>query len=243
MAAFLLVSFIAGILTILAPCVFALLPAIVGGVAESRRKAKPFVIIASLALSIILFTVLLRATTLLISIPNGFWQLLSGFILAAVGLTFAFPTLWYRIASGLGFSRFYRLLATGEKRQSFFGDILIGAALGPVFSSCSPAYAVIVAVVFPQDFTVGILYLLFYVIGLSIPLLLISFLGQRIVGKLAWATDPRGWFKRLLGVFFILAGIAIGFGLDKKLQTLVLNHCSIPTGGFEKRLLDSVRQP
>ena len=51
---------------------------------------------------------------------------------------------------------------------------MIGAALGPVFSSCSPTYALIVATVLPQSFLSGLFYISVYVIGLALMLLLVA---------------------------------------------------------------------
>jgi cytochrome c-type biogenesis protein len=47
----LLISFIAGILTVLAPCVLPLLPVIIGGSlsGNTKQKSRPYIIAASLA--------------------------------------------------------------------------------------------------------------------------------------------------------------------------------------------------
>jgi len=54
-------------LTILAPCVLPLLPVILGAsVEDSKDKWRPYIIIAALSVSIIIFSLLLKATTLFI---------------------------------------------------------------------------------------------------------------------------------------------------------------------------------
>ena len=85
---------VAGVLTTLAPCVLPMLPVIVGGSlgpssAQARRRA--YVITASLGLSIVLFTLILKATTALIGIPSDVWQWISGGILIVLGLVSLFP--------------------------------------------------------------------------------------------------------------------------------------------------------
>ena len=108
-------------------------------------------------------------------------------------------------------------------RQSVGGDILTGAALGPVFSSCSPTYALIVAVVLPVSFAEGVTYVVAYAVGLAGMLLLIALLGRGLVRRLGWMADPNGWFRRIIGVLFILVGLAVITGFDKQLQTWVLD--------------------
>jgi len=222
---FLIISFVAGILTVLAPCVLPLLPVIIGSsVSDTRSKLKPYIITISLTISVVLFTLILKFATIFIDIPPTFWQYLSGGIIIIFGLITIFPTLWdkWAIKFNLALSRkSNRMLAEGVKRESYVGDIIIGASLGPVFSSCSPTYFVILATVLPQSFFAGLVDLIAYSIGLSLSLLLISKLGQKLVGRLDGVSDPKGWFKRSLGILFLVVGIFIVTGFDKDIQTYV----------------------
>lgn len=235
----LLLSFFAGVLTVLAPCILPLLPVIIGSGAGARSKWTPYVVIGSLSVSILLFTLLLKVSTAFIAIPNSFWAYFSGGILIVIGLIFAFPALWESL-------RFTQKLSTGGNalvgagytKQNIWGDSIIGAALGPVFSSCSPTYFLILASVLPVSFFLGMVYLLMYIAGLASVLLLISLLGQRFTSQIAWAADPHGWFKRILGVLFLLVGISIATGLDKAIETKILDS-GFNTVQFENALLES----
>ncbi len=111
-------ALVAGVLTTLAPCVLPLLPIIVGGsmagaLAEERAESgaeavaggtttqqavkersavtRALVITISLGLSILVFTLALKATTALIGIPPQTWQWVSGGVLIALGVVGAFP--------------------------------------------------------------------------------------------------------------------------------------------------------
>jgi thiol-disulfide isomerase/thioredoxin len=70
---------------------------------------------------------------------------------------------------------------------------------------------------------VGLIDLAAYIVGLALALLLISWVGQRLVNRLEWATDPNGWFRRTLGVLFIVLAVMIASGFDKKIETDILN--------------------
>ena len=146
-------SFVAGILTILAPCVLPILPVVIGGsVADSSRRAwlRPLVIVLSLALSIFVFTLLLKASTALLGVPQYAWQFVSGIIVIGLGLTYVFPRAWdiLSLKSGAALTS-QQALSDAGKRSGLLGAIMTGAALGPVFTSCSPTYLFIVAAVLP----------------------------------------------------------------------------------------------
>ncbi len=223
----LIISFVAGVLTILAPCVLPLIPVIIGGSLGRTNQSwrRPLIITLSLAISIVLFTLLLKATTLLLGIPAAVWQTISGGIVLLFGVSMLAPKIWeeFMIRSRLQ-ARSARLLGTASPRKNVAGDILLGSALGPVFSSCSPTFALILAAVLPVSIGTGVLYLVAYALGLSIALLLAVLIGQSALSHLGWALDPRGVFVRVVGVLFVIVGIALIFGLDKVAQAWILDQ-------------------
>ena len=236
----LIVSFIAGILTILAPCVLPVLPVILGGSIGDKQsnKKKTFTIIASLGISVILFTLLLKASTLFIDIPESFWKIFSGSIILILGLVTFFPSLWENKYIAKLSRKSNIALGKGDQKKSFFGDVIVGASLGPVFSSCSPTYFIILATVLPVTPFLGFIYLLSYALGLCLALLAVAFFGQKIINKLGIVANPDGWFKKSLGILFILVAIAIFTGFDKKLQTIILDNGFFDVTKIEQILLD-----
>jgi cytochrome c-type biogenesis protein len=221
----------AGILTTLAPCVLPLLPVIVGGSLDrhgASGRARAYIITTSLGVSVVLFTLLLRASTLLIDIPETTWQWISGSIIGALGLVSVFPVLWERISAGLSLQgRSTRRLAAAGQRGGVGGAVLTGAALGPVFTSCSPLYAYVIVTVIPASFVEGLVLLLAYAIGLCVTLLAVALLGQRVIGTAQWVADPYGPFRRGLGLVFILVAVVVIAGWDKDLQGWILDYSPV----------------
>jgi cytochrome c biogenesis protein CcdA len=159
----------------------------------------------SLALSIVLFTVLLKASTLLIDVPSGFWKYLSGAILLGLGLVYIFPHTWTQISSRVFGSRANNSLDHAQDiESSTLRGIVTGAVLGPVFSTCSPTYSLLLATVFPVSFFSGVFYILIYALGLSLVLLAIAVFGASLVKKLKVFADERGTFRKVLGLILAL---------------------------------------
>ena len=239
----LFISFIAGVFTVLAPCVLPVLPIIIGGAAGSQRR-NPYIITASLAVAVVLFTLLLKFSTLFVNFPPQVWNITSGLIIIFFGLITIFPNFWDQLNFKLGFSASSdKFLISSNKQSGRLGDILIGLSLGPVFSSCSPTYFLILATVLPQNFSKGILDLIAYAIGLSLVLLLISLLGRRFIEHTRWATNPNGFFKRALGVLFLLVGLVILTGIDTQIQLFFANHGWSGVSSVEQNLLGKINSP
>lgn len=236
---FLIVAFISGVLTVLAPCVLPLLPVVIGSSATSRSRWTPYIVVGSLAVSVTLFTYLLKVSTAFIMVPSQVWAYLSGGILVLFGLTLVFPALWERMPGINKLSTSSnKLVGKGYQKKSIWGDVLIGAALGPVFSACSPTYFVILASVLPASFALGSLYLFAYIFGLALVLLLIALLGQRFADRLTKVADSRGYTKRVIGALLIAVGLLVATGYDKKLQIIILDSGFLDVTKFEQKLLE-----
>lgn len=239
----LILSFFAGVLTVAAPCILPLLPVIVGGSVAQKNDTyknpwlKPIIITASLAVSVILFTLVLKATTALLGVPQSVWSTISGIIVLLFGLNLLFPIAWEKamVASGL-YDKSNQFMGFSSTKTGKTKDIVLGASLGPVFNSCSPTYALVVAAILPQSFLQGLTYLLAYALGLSAVLLLIAFAGQSVVSKMRWLSNPGGWFRKVIGLLFIIVGLSVMFGYDKQFQAYVLEEGWYdPVRNFELR--------
>jgi cytochrome c-type biogenesis protein len=250
---FLLISFLAGILTVLAPCILPLLPIVIGSTevgssagdqdaGSSKRRLKiskkSLVVISSLSVSVIVFTLLLKATTLLIDIPQSFWSIFSGTIIVLVGLAIIFPSVWSRIPLLQKLSvASNKSLGSGYQKKNYYGDMIVGLSLGPVFTTCSPTYLFIIATILPAGFLTGLVYLLGFTIGLALSLLLIAYFGQTLVNKLVGHMSATDKIKKAFGILIIIVGLAIFTGYDKKLEAWILDSGYGATIELEENLI------
>ncbi len=223
---FFIVSVLAGVFTVLAPCILPLLPIVIGASEEGAQRVskRAITVISSLAVSVVVFTLLLKATTVFINIPQVFWTSFSGLVIVFVGLAIVFPSFWAHIPYVNKLNLLSnKAVGAGYQKKTYKGDILIGFALGPVFTTCSPTYLFIIATVIPASFIVGFIYLLGFTFGLVLSLLVIAYFGQKIVNKISARIQTAGKIKKVFGLLIIVVGIAVLTGYDKKLETLILD--------------------
>lgn len=223
--ALLLTSLLAGMMSVLAPCVVSMIPVLMARGVDGRRARSPLFVIGGLAVSVFVFSILLKSSTLLLNVPTSFWSVLSGTIVVLFGVTMVFPGIWEKIVLATGLNVFaQRNLANSTSKKGWRSDIFLGASLGPVFSACSPTYALIVASILPAEPIVGAAYLFAYVIGLSLLMWLIVVFGRSLIVRLGWGINPESRFHRAVGVVLIAVGVMILTGFDKHLISYLVSR-------------------
>lgn len=225
-------------LTVLAPCILPVLPVILGTTLVRRGIYTPYIVVGALSASIIVFTFLLKVTTLFLVVPPVIWSYLSGAIIAGFGFYFLFPRIgtFFRTTRTESSGK-ESLLARGVHAHNYGGDVLVGAALGPVFASCSPTYFLILASILPASLALGVTAIVVYTLGLALMLLLIALIGERLVGRLSGFADRAGKLKRVIGVLFIITGLLIALGIEKEIEAHLLENSVFDVAEIEYRLL------
>jgi len=234
-------SFVAGILTVLAPCVLPLLPVIIGGSAKWWKKSNPAIIIASFAISILFFTLMIKVFADKLGIFPSDITKFSAFILILFGLVLLFPQARQWIMHKTGIERATtKAHIGGSKKKGVWWDIALWAVLGPIFNTCSPTYAILIANVLPASFIRWLTNIVAYIVWLSIVLWAIAYGGRAVVNKLKRASNPRGWFKKIIAWLLILVWVAILMKRDKKVEIwLIQNDRVIDT---TQREIDAVKK-
>jgi cytochrome c-type biogenesis protein len=216
-------SILAWMLTVLAPCVLPVLPVIMWGSLATQKWYKPLIIIGSAGIFIIVFTLLLRATTAFISIPDSFWWTVSGIIIIWYGLILLFPNARTIAINKIGWHKVHTIAHKAKQKWTRRWDVLLGASLWPIFATCSPTYALLLGIVFPQSFTLGTIYIILYTLGFVFLLTLVTYGWRAIIKKLQWASSADGLFKKILWVILIVTWILIMTGSFKTIETWLLD--------------------
>lgn len=235
-----ILSFIAWVLTILAPCVLPLLPVIIWGWLSTNKWYRPLIITFSLAASLIIFTLLLKSSLYYFNVDQQYITYLSWSILLLLGLFMLLPDIWSSISLKLWFEKSNKLISKTKKIWWIWGDILLWAVLWPVFSSCSPTFALIISLVLPVDFTQWIINLSIYSFALSATLLAISYLWRYAIQKLNWIANPNWFFKKAIAIIIIIVSGFILSGYDKVIEKSILDSWFWDVTKIESNILQLV---
>ena len=119
---------------------------------------------------------------------------------------------------------------------------MIGSALAPVFTSCSPTYFLILAAILPNSLFEGTAYLFAYALGVGTILLFIALIGQSVIQKLGWLSDGKNIVRKIIGIIVLLVGIMLITGYDKTFEAWILDIGFIDLVGTEEKLLESAQQ-
>jgi cytochrome c biogenesis protein CcdA/thiol-disulfide isomerase/thioredoxin len=204
------IGFVAGIVTALSPCVLPVLPIVLAGGATGRR---PVAIVAGIVVSFTVFTLFAAWLLDLLGLPQDLLRKLAIALLFLVALTLLVPQVGELIARPLQ-------ALTRRGSGDLGGGFFLGASLGLVFVPCAgPVLAAVTVIAAKRDVGLdGLLLTLAYAIGAALPMLAIAFAGQRAARAFRARAET---VRRVAGVLVAAAAVAIAFGVDQDLQTVI----------------------
>ncbi|MEI8066953.1 MAG: cytochrome c biogenesis CcdA family protein [Actinomycetes bacterium] len=219
------VAFISGLLTILAPCIWPLLPIVLADVTQTKDKKRPLGITVGVAISFTVLTLSVSGLESSIGLNPNVLRKIAVVVLVVLGITMVIPK-----ASQFLESRISRLSGRfgqvgRNSRTDFRGGFITGLALGIVWAPCSgPILASIATLAATNKVSAQVvLVTLFYVAGVSIPLFGFAVGGQRLLVNSRRLSKYTGKIQIASGVVLILTAIAIQTNYDKTLEAKLLN--------------------
>ncbi len=220
-------AFLAGLLSILSPCVLPILPLALGG-AVSAHRFGPAALAAGLALSFTAIGLFVATLGFSLGLGGTAFQTVGATLFVALGIVLLVPALQARFATVAGpvgnwiDSRFGGLSASGLSGQ--FG---LGLLFGAVWSPCAgPTLGAAAAVAASgRDLGQVALVMLAFGIGAALPLLALGTVSRTTLlrwrGKLAGSGQGG---KMMLGAVLVIFGALILSGLDQSLETILVSH-------------------
>jgi cytochrome c biogenesis protein CcdA len=219
-------ALIAGILSTLSPCVLPLLPLILGA-AVGQHQLGPAALAAGLALSFVAIGLFVALFGFAIGLDQGVFRALAAVVVILIGGALMLPRLQAQFAVAAGpVSNWAQSRAGGFSTGGLNGQFLLGLLLGAVWSPCVGPTLGAASLLAARGENIGAVALTMVAFGLgaALPLLLLGSLSREAL--LRWrerllAAGKGG--KALLGALLLAIGVLILSGLDKKLETILVN--------------------
>ncbi len=219
-------SLVAGSLTTLSPCVFPILPLVVGGAMQANRLA-PLAMGGGMAASFATIGLALGALGPALGIDTDSVRHFGAALLIAFAAVMLVPALGRRFSALMLPIASSANAASGRlDAGSLGGAFVLGGVLGLVWSPCSGPLLASALTLVASDGGAGrgALILGLFGIGAATPLVAVAYASrsgfararERVLAHIEGA-------KKALGVLIGLSGVAILSGADKWLETQIVN--------------------
>ena len=221
-----LLSLLAGGLSVLSPCVLPLLPLVLAG-AASRSRYGPFIFSAALALSSAAFGLAVASLGRAMLIEPASLRVGAGMLLVGMGLLMLSKWLQGRVAmamapivqnAGVGAAR--------AEQSGLAGQALAGALTGLVWSPCAgPSLGAAIGLATQaSSFALASLMMLAFGIGAALPMLLLA-LGLRsglAVARRNALLRMAEPLRLMAATTFVAIGVLTATGVDRLLETQLI---------------------
>lgn len=241
-----LFAFLAGIVTVLSPCILPLLPIILSS-SDGKDTRKPLGVVLGFVASFTFFTLFLSTIVRISGIPADWLRLISVIVLAVFGASLLIPGLQTQIE--IFFSRFANLGSSGQNRNGFIGGLIVGFSLGLLWTPCvGPILASVISLAITGTVTAEAVIITFaYATGTSIPMFLIMLAGSTALQRVPWLLRNTGKIQKAFGVLMLVTALGIFFNIDRAFQAYILetfpNYAQSLTGFEEIDVIkDSLKQ-
>jgi cytochrome c-type biogenesis protein len=218
-------AFAAGLLSILSPCVLPLVP-IVLGTAIVAHPLGAVALAAGLSLSFTVLGLLLALVGFGLGIDAGMFRLAAAAIMIGLGVVLLVPSWQARLAAAGGpISDFADRRFGGAASSGIGGQFAIGLLLGAVWSPCVGPTLGAASLLASQghDLLRVALTMAVFGIGATLPLILLGLLSRAtLMGVRSRLMSAGRLGKGLLGAAFIVIGVAIVSGADKRLEAALV---------------------
>ncbi|MFY9991034.1 MAG: cytochrome c biogenesis CcdA family protein [Rhodoplanes sp.] len=217
-------SYLAGALSTLSPCVLPLLPIILFG-SISRHPWGPVALAAGLSASFAVVGTVVASVGFAIGLNPAVLRAAVAILLVAAGAVLLAPSLQAQVALAAG------PIANGA--QSFIdrfqssglkGQFLLGAALGAIWSPCSgPTLGAAIGLAAQSDTALqAAVTMAAFGLGAATPIVALAYGSRRaVLARREWLDWLSRVGKPLMGAILIAIGVSILSGLDKTIETVL----------------------
>lgn len=218
-------SFLAGVLTTLSPCVLPLVPILLGSAASSHRFG-PLALVGGLMLSFTLIGVGLGALGGSIGLEPNTLRMVGGVLLILFGVLLLSSRLQDRFSAAVSRLGVGQGLLARFNLGGLHGQFLLGLLLGIVWSPCvGPTLGVAITLASQGQAVAQVAaVMLIFSLGAGLPLLAIGMLSRQALGRWRGRMMEAGQTaKKIFGAALLLIGVLVLSGADKDFEKWALD--------------------
>lgn len=229
----LIITYLAGALTILSPCILPVLPLVFSKTRSSFWKSR-FPLLLGMAATFALFSGIALVGGEWISRANDIGRWLALVFITLFGVSLLFPSLLDSFFAS--FSRVGSKIGQNAKDDNPLGSLLIGISTGLLWAPCAgPILGLVLTGAATQKDAASSIVLLFsYSLGAATSLALALLAGNRLMRNFKTIFGINQIIKKVIGVTVLLGVAIIFFKLDRTLLTQI---SKIGTDSVENKLL------
>ena len=219
-------AFLAGVLTMLSPCVLPLVP-IVLGAAQSKHRFGPAALGLGLALSFTVVGLFVATIGFAVGLDSDLFRTAGGAVMAMIGAILIIPGAQRFLATAGGpLTRWAHEPMRRLEEKGPVGQALMGLLLGLVWAPCVGPTLGAASVLAAQGENLGLvaLTMLVFGIGAALPLGLIGLASRQALARVRGRLGGAGTIGKLaLGTVLAIMGLLIVSGLDRSLESWLVD--------------------
>lgn len=177
---------------------------------------RPFAVVAGLALSFTLFTLLGSAVLSLLGLPQDFMRWLSIALLVLIGVAMLVPKLMEALERP--FASFGKINATGKSN-----GLILGLVLGAAYVPCAGPVLAAISVAGSTG-TIGwdtVALAVSFAVGTALPLLFFALAGRSLTERIAAFRRREGLVRTLAGLSLLALALGLVFNLPAYVQRVL----------------------
>jgi cytochrome c biogenesis protein CcdA/thiol-disulfide isomerase/thioredoxin len=215
-------AFLAGIVTILSPCILPVLPIVLSG-SVSGGKRKAYGVVVGFVVSFAFFTLFLTQLVVWTGLSADAVRNLAVVILILFGLTML--VLKIQAWMELLFSKLSALAPKTSGSSGFGSGLLLGLTLGLLWTPCvGPILAAVISLSIVGSVSgASVLIVTAFALGTALPMLGIILGGQAVMTRMPVLRRNSAKIQQVFGVLMILTALMIYFQYDRKFQSYILD--------------------
>lgn len=237
----LVIAFIAGVFSVLTPCILPVLPALMV-VSDGQGRARVIGLVAGIVVSFGVAILALTALVDALGVPADVMRYVSATLLLVFALVLLVPALDARFQ--MAAQSVVRLAPAQHQGNGLVPGFLAGATLGLVWAPCAgPILGGITSQIARDGIgSQALIATLGYCLGMVIPLTAVTFGGRALVGRFRRVFDDGRRVNLVMGVILLATSLLFFTGYDTKLNRVIATNlpftstpvASLERGGFDE---------